>query len=72
MPKLSHLTLKWFTSLRNLPEGLLHLPSLSKVEVDTSYAGDERVLKELQQKGCKVRIPSILPSPSCPSSFYFQ
>jgi hypothetical protein len=29
-------------------------------------------LKELQQKGCKVRIPSILPSPSCPSSFYFQ
>ncbi|XP_047065112.1 putative disease resistance protein At1g50180 [Lolium rigidum] len=54
MPKLSHLTLKWFTSLRNLPEGLLHLPSLSKVEVDSSYAGDERVLKELQQKGCKV------------------
>ncbi|XP_047065344.1 LOW QUALITY PROTEIN: probable disease resistance RPP8-like protein 4 [Lolium rigidum] len=36
------------------PRGVVDLPSLSKVEVDSSYAGDERVLKELQQKGCKV------------------
>jgi hypothetical protein len=66
MPKLSHLTLNWLASLRNLPESLLHLRFLNKVEVDNFYVGDERTLKELKQKGCKVKIPFIPPSPSCP------
>jgi hypothetical protein len=31
MPRLSNLYLHWFVNMKKLPEGLLHLPSLSKL-----------------------------------------
>ena len=56
MPKLSHLTFAWCKKMSKLPEGLLHLPSLTYL--DLSYmpliSEDDNTLEELREKGCEV------------------
>uniref|UniRef100_A0ACD6AG00 Uncharacterized protein n=1 Tax=Avena sativa TaxID=4498 RepID=A0ACD6AG00_AVESA len=55
MPKLSHVTLSWFPKMSKLAEGLLHLPSLSRLKLQNMRGfGYDNTLEELQQKGCEV------------------
>ncbi|XP_037468462.1 putative disease resistance protein At1g50180 [Triticum dicoccoides] len=56
MPKLSHLTLRYCVKMSKLPEGLLHLRSLSHLKLSgmPQISKDDDTLKELRQKGCKV------------------
>ncbi|KAM0850337.1 hypothetical protein ACQ4PT_053179 [Festuca glaucescens] len=64
MPRLSHMILEGFPKMRNLPEGLLHLPSLNHLglyKMPLVSVGDDKTLKELQQKGCEVTIYSLGP-----------
>ncbi|XP_047086210.1 putative disease resistance protein At1g50180 [Lolium rigidum] len=59
MPRLSHMILEGFPKMRNLPEGLLHLPSLNHLglyKMPLVSVGDDKTLKELQQKGCELQI----------------
>ncbi|VAI94233.1 unnamed protein product [Triticum turgidum subsp. durum] len=59
MPKLSCLILTSFTNMSKLPEGLLHVPSIDHLELNSVpliSVGDDNTLKELQQKGCEVII----------------
>ncbi|KAF7105487.1 hypothetical protein CFC21_106294 [Triticum aestivum] len=57
MPKLFHLTLQECEKLRKLPEGLLHLPSLSHLELGAmpQISEEDITLKGLWRKGCMVR-----------------
>ncbi|VAI94229.1 unnamed protein product [Triticum turgidum subsp. durum] len=56
MPKLFHLTLWDCEKMGKLPVGLLHLPSLGRLELIymPQISEDDITLKELQQKGCEV------------------
>ncbi|KAF7104841.1 hypothetical protein CFC21_105709 [Triticum aestivum] len=56
MPKLSHLELWWCQKISELPEGLLHLSSLSVLKLyDASLISeDDNTLKELRRKACEV------------------
>ncbi|KQK16596.1 putative disease resistance protein At1g50180 [Brachypodium distachyon] len=58
MPKLSCLQLWRLSNMIKLPEGLLHLPSLNKLELlyMPQISEDDSTLKELQCKGCEVAI----------------
>uniref|UniRef100_A0ACD5WQC1 Uncharacterized protein n=1 Tax=Avena sativa TaxID=4498 RepID=A0ACD5WQC1_AVESA len=56
MPKLSHLELWWCENISELPEGLLHLSSLSDLKLyDVPLISeDDNTLQELRQKACEV------------------
>ncbi|KQK16590.1 hypothetical protein BRADI_1g29427v3 [Brachypodium distachyon] len=56
LPKLSHLQLLMLSKMVKLPEGLLDLPSLSKLELEymAQISEDDSTIKELQRKGCEV------------------
>ncbi|XP_048543394.1 probable disease resistance protein At1g58602 [Triticum urartu] len=56
MPKLSHLALMWCIKMSKLPDGLLHLPSLSYLKLGfmDQISEDDSTLKELRRKGCEV------------------
>ncbi|EMS46355.1 hypothetical protein TRIUR3_10074 [Triticum urartu] len=55
MPKLSHLALMWCIKMSKLPDGLLHLPSLSYLKLGfmDQISEDDSTLKELRRKGCE-------------------
>ena len=64
MPKLSHLSFSDCGVGKEIPDGLLHLPSLSFVSLHARAiaCSSHNTVEGLKQKGCEVKLP---PPPSC-------